>query len=253
MTVARRFPLFLLSAILFVSSNANACEPIYPFMDVVGGPGMLLQSWVVLLVAVAMKSILFAASQKQLGFVHALMLMILANALTTLIGVLAGAMLASGPILFVGIFIVWGICIVPAKRLIAAVKLPWLKRFSPGMLAGAMSLILAASCILFGISAGVQFSGSKVVYWLVKLAAIYPALMMSMVLTAFWEEWVVWKLSSCPVDYSGYVRPVIRANLVVLLCVMAFGAAVALPKRTHAPDFMLRRDSAALHDEASSL
>ena len=55
---------------------------------------------------------------------------------------------------------------------------------------------------------------------------------------AFWEEWVVWKCSSCPVDYAGFVCSVIRANLIVLLCVMAFAAAVALPQRLKSADFM---------------
>jgi hypothetical protein len=45
-------------AVLVLRQSANACEPILPFMKVVGGPAMLTGSWIALIVAVATKSVL---------------------------------------------------------------------------------------------------------------------------------------------------------------------------------------------------
>lgn len=234
---ARRF---LLGAFLLFSLPAHACEPIYPFMEAIGGPGLITKSWFVLGCAVALKAILFAGSQQRISFVRASGLMVLGNLFTTGIGVLAAAMLASGPILFVGVIMVWGFCVVPARRLIIAANHPWLRRLHPVGLGAIMALVLASSCILFGIAAGFQFSGQRTAYWILKLSAIYPALIMSMALTAFWEEWVVWKFSGLAADDLSYVQPVIRANLIVLLAVMAFAAAIAFPKRLKSPDFFAR-------------
>ena len=227
-------------AVFAIGETANACEPILPFIKVVGGPGMLTSSWIVLLVAVTVKAIIFSSSQKKLSFPHAFVLMAAGNVLTTVIGVIVAALIGSGPIMIVGAFIVWPLCFLPAKRAIAAANFPLLKKFSAGGLAALMSFALVVSCFLFGISSLFADSNHLVVYWMWKFTAVYAALTVSIVLTAFWEEWVVWKLSRCPVGFTGYVKPVIRANLVVMLCVMLFAAGVALPQRLKSPNFLVK-------------
>ncbi|MDD5139670.1 MAG: hypothetical protein PHY43_05340 [Verrucomicrobiales bacterium] len=231
----------LFAATIFAfSETANACEPILPFIKVVGGPLALTNSWIILLVAVAIKSIFFSALQKELSFFHALFLMIAGNIFTTFIGIIAAVLIGSGPAFVIGVLIVWPLCLLPAKRFLAVVKRPWLKRFTPGSFAGIMVLALAASCFLFAISTAFVDSNHLVVYWIWKLAAVYIALIVSIILTAFWEEWVIWKLSRCPADYTGFVQPVIRANLVVLFCVMLFAAGVTLPQRLKSPNFLVK-------------
>ena len=229
-----------LASLFCFASTTSACEPILPFMKVVGGPGVLTGSWVILAVAVALKSAIFAVSQKRLSFGRGALLMLVGNVLTTIIGAVAAAMIGSGPIMLIGVFVVWGLCLMPARRLLSAVKNPWLKRFSPAGMAAGMSAALVVSCFLFGISSIFADSAQMTLYWLWKLAAIYPALIVSIVLTAFSEEWTVWRLSSCPTDYTGFVRPVIRANLVVLLGVMLFAATVVIPKRFQPRDFLVK-------------
>ena len=218
---------------------AQACEPILPFIKVVGGPATLLNSGLLLLAAIAIKSILFSLFQKRLSFLHAAFLMLAGNIFTTFIGVLAAAMIGSGPILFLGFFIVWALCVIPARRFLVGIKRPWLKKFSPLGFAGVMASALVASCILFGLSTIFADSKHLLIYWIWKLIAVYLALIASIFLTAFWEEWVIWKLSRCPTDYTGYVKPVLRANLAVLLCVMIFAAAKALPGRLKSPNHLI--------------
>jgi len=237
----RRHKCILAAALWFsFAVSSQACEPIIPFIKVVGGPGLLTRSWIILFLAVALKTLLFAVLQKHLSFIRASLLMFAGNVLTAFVGVLAAAMIGSGPIMLIGIFIVWGLSLIPARRLLTIVKHPCLGKFNAAGLAGSMSLALAASCLLFGISARFADTNQLMVYWVWKIIAVYLALAVSIILTAFWEEWVVWKFSSCPADYSGYVQPVIRANLVVLMCIMLFAAAVTLPKRLKSPNFLVK-------------
>lgn len=231
--------IFLAVAIFAFNETARGCEPILPFIKVVGGPAILVNSWIILLVVVALKAILFSFLQKRLSFTRASLFMFAGNVLTTIIGVIAAALIGSGPIWMIGTLIVWPLCVVPARRVLAVVKHPWLERFSAAGLAGVMALALLASCFLFAISTVFVDSNHLVIYWLWKLAAVYLALIVSILLTAFWEEWVIWKLSRCPVDYTGFVSPVLRANLFVLLCVMLFAAGFTLPQRLKSPNFLI--------------
>jgi hypothetical protein len=232
--------IFFATAIFVFSETARACEPILPFIKVVGGPGIITSSVIILLAAVALKSIVFSLLQKRLSFVRALLLMLAGNVLTTIIGFIAAAMIGNGAMIFFGGFIVWPLCVMPARRILTVVKSPWLKPFSPAGLAAVMSLALVVSCFLFAISAAFIDSNHLIVYWIWKLAAVYIALIVSIVLTSFWEEWVIWKLSRCPADFTGFVQPVIRANLVVLFCVMLFAAGVTLPQRLKSPNFLVK-------------
>jgi len=229
----------LVVVIVAFTETARACEPILPFIKVVGGPGVLASSWIVLVAAVVIKSIIFSALQKKLSFVRASLFMVAGNVLTTFIGVIAAVLIGSGPFFVIGALIVWPLCVMPARRMLTVVNRPWLKRFTPTGLAGAMALALVVSCFFFAVSSFFVDSNQLVVYWICKLGAVYIALIVSILLTSFWEEWVIWKLSQCPTDYTGYVQPVIRANLVVLACVMLFAAGVMLPKRLKSPNFLV--------------
>jgi hypothetical protein len=57
-------------------------------------------------------------------------------------------------------------------------------------------------------------------YWIIKVAAIFLALFASITLTTVWEEWVVWRLSSRP-EGHGFFASVLSTNLYVLVLVMA--------------------------------
>ena len=146
--------------------------------------------------------------------------MIAGNALTTIIGAVAAVMMGSGVLLLLGIGVAWALAVLPARRLITAATRPWLRHFSPGALAGLMALALALSCVLFSVAQMGAFADQLWLYWAVKLTAIYLALVVSIILTAFSEEWVIWRLASYPEQHNAFVKPVIRANLLVLLAVM---------------------------------
>ena len=105
-----------------------------------------------------------------------------------------------------------------------------------------MTCALLASCILFMAGRGALEAHQLVLYWIIKLAAIFLALFASMTLTTAWEEWVIWRLSSRP-DGTGFFASALRANHVLLL-VMLVPAVLILPKRLNSPDFFAQRHNA---------
>jgi uncharacterized membrane protein YhaH (DUF805 family) len=107
------------------------------------------------------------------------------------------------------------------------------------------------SCILFMVGQGVLETHERALYWIIKLVAILIALIASITLTAIWEEWIIWRLSSRP-EGKGFFPAVLRANLYVLLLVMAVPAALILPKRLHSPDFLAHRHNTAVTQTTAS-
>jgi len=226
-------------ALLACSNSASACEPIVPLFRVVGGPGALTRSLTVLLGAVVLKCIAFGLFQKRISILRSALYMFVGNVFTTIIGFVAGAMISSGAAWFIGLPIVWALCFVPAKRVIVAAPNGRFRNTGPGTLAAIMVGALVLSCVLFILAQEASDSQILVLYWIVKLAAIYVALAISIVLTAFWEEWVIWKFSRLPEKDSGWFEPVIKANLLVLVIVTALAAAMMLPQRLKSGNFLV--------------
>src|SRR5689334_8690233 len=95
---------FLLGALILLPVSGWCCEPILPLTQLLGGsnalgPLMWEQSLLWLAAAVAVKSVAFAVFEKRMRWHHALGIMLLANLLSTvpglLLAVLAGSMSAS--------------------------------------------------------------------------------------------------------------------------------------------------------------
>lgn len=157
------------------------------------------------------------------------------------VGLFVAVMIASAPSFwFIGAPLVGVLCWLPSRRLVKAAPLAWLGRMSPGALAAAMTGAMVASCIFFIAGRGALEAHQHAAYWTIKLIAIFLALSSSITLTTVWEEWVIWRLSSRP-DGTGFFAAALRANLYVLLLVMAVPAVLILPKRLKSPDFYAQR------------
>ena len=232
----RARPSFALAGVALLGAPvpALACEPIVPFIKAVGGPGVLTGAFAVLGAVVLLKAAAFARFQKTLSFSTALSWMLAANVLTSIVGVMTAAMIGSGGALLLGVPLVWGLYLLPAKRLIAGAPLTF-SRLTPRALAFGMTAGLVLSYVLFGISSMVQDSASAALYWIVKILAVYVGLTIGIALTAFWEEWIMWCFSRSAENDVSFVQPVIRANLIVLLGVMLISAAVIVPTRLKNP------------------
>jgi hypothetical protein len=238
--------IFIFIAAPLCAAPATACEPIMPFFRAAGGPAALGGSVVGLLLAVAVKCAVFAALQKRLSFARAAAFMLLGNVLTTVIGVIAAALVASTiPVWFFTLPIVWLLCLRPAERIRRAALTSWLGRRSASSLAAIMVVAFAVSCFMFVVAQGAIYTDHLAVYWSIKLAAIYVALLVSIALTAFWEEWVVWRLAGGDVLDRAFVVPAIRSNLVVFFGVALYAAVLIFPSRIKAHDFLVHRHAPA--------
>jgi len=242
---SRRFQILGLMLMILAAKPAQACEPVVPFIQVMVPALALSGSILVLVAAVVLKSALFAFFERRLPRLRAAWRMLLGNVLTSFVGLLVAAMIATPVSALFGAPLVIFLCWLPARRLVKAAPLTWLARRSPAALAGGMTGALMFSCILFAVGQGVLETHHLALYWIIKLAAILVALLASITLTTVWEEWVIWRLSSRP-DGTGFFATVLRANLYVLLLVMAVPAVLILPKRLHSPDFLVHRHNAAV-------
>ncbi len=242
----RGYRFLLLAVPLIVARPALACEPVVPFMQVMVPALALSGSILVLALAVLVKSALFAVFERRLPRLRAAWRMFLGNVLTSFVGLLVGVMIASGAgAWLIGVPLVCLLCWLPSRRLVKVAPLAWLARTSPAALAGIMTTALLASCILFMVGQVAIEIHQLIVYWVIKLVAIFLALLASVTLTTVWEEWVIWRLSSRP-EGAGFFGPVLRTNLYVLILVMAVPAALILPKRLKSPDFLAKRPSTAV-------
>lgn len=240
----KRYSIILLTTLLF-GSKAYACEPVLPFVQAVE-PTIALSSCVlVLIIAVVFKSALFSVFERRLSLIRAAWRMFLGNILTSFVGVLVAVMIGNGAAWFVGVPVVFALCWSPARRLVKVSPKIWLTRVSPLALAGVMTGALLVSCMLF--AAGQEAIQARHLqrYWLIKLAAIFLALLASVTLTTIWEEWAIWRLSSRP-ENTNYFPTVLRANLYVLLFVMAVPAILILPKRLKSSDFLAKRSESGI-------
>ena len=231
---------------LIVVSPAFTCEPVVHVLQVMVPALALSGSIVVLVLAVVVKSALFAIFERRLPPLRAAWRMFLGNVLTSLVGVLVAALIASGAgTWLIGIPLVCLLGWLPSRRLVKVAPLAWLARISPIGLGAIMTGALLTSCVLFiGGQENIR-THQLLAYWITKLAAIFLALLASVTLTTVWEEWVIWRLSSRP-EGAGFFRPVLRANLYVRVLVMAIPAVLILPKRPKSPDFLAKRPNPAI-------
>ena len=237
---------------VLVAKPILACEPVVPFMQVMVPTLALSGSILVLVAAVVLKSVLFAFFERRLPRLRAAWRMLLGNVLTSFVGLLVAVMIASSPaVWFFGAPVVILLCWLPARRLVKAAPLTWLAQRSPAALAVGMTSTMLMSCILFMVGQGALETHEHMLYWIIKLIAILLALLASITLTAIWEEWIIWRLSSRP-EGKGFFPTVLRANLYVLLLVMAVPAVLILPKRLRSPDFLAQRHSAAVAQASAS-
>lgn len=248
--MTRGYRLLLVVVSLLVAGPAYACEPVVPFMQAMVPALALSGSVLVLSLAVVVKSLLFAIFERRLPRAHAAWRMFLGNVLTSFIGILVAAMIASSVgIWLVGVPLVCFMCWLPSRRLVKTAPLAWITRISPFFLAGILTTALLASCILFGLGQGAISTHQLALYWTMKLVAIFLALSASVTLTTVWEEWAIWRLSSRP-EGTEFFASVLRTNLYVLLLVMAIPAVLILPKRLKSPNFLAHRHNRVVSQTA---
>jgi len=212
-----------------------ACEPILPLT-------MLFMPWtaaamrvggIALLIVVLVKCGVFAALQRgAMDPAMAVVSMFIANIVSTLAGVFAALMFIAPMTGFIGILVTIAVSVLPCRRL--------RDQFPKARVSVVMITVVflwIGSIALFAFSQKMIFENRLVAYWIIKYASIVCGLLISMGLTTFWEEYVIWKMSGH--EDLAFVTPVFRTNAVALFLIMLVAAIAVLPERLRSPDFLI--------------
>jgi hypothetical protein len=221
---------------------AVACEPLPPLLVLFAVPSLMTGAvtgfvgfLASLIIGIGIKCAAFAYFEPSLPPRKAMWFMGLANLVTTCVGILATIALAYPPLLLLSP-VLYGLTCYPVQRLTRHMAWRWL---GPQTLSLLGVLLFLASYILFFLArAQTAPGGSLPLYWVLKLAYLYPALLVSLGLTTLWEEWLVSRWALGPEAQTLFYASVLRANLVMLVLLVGLAAIAAVPKRLAAPDFL---------------
>ncbi len=232
------FPLVIV--LLGFARPALGCTPVVPVMHVFTGSILSKESLSVLLGAVAIKTVIFVLYEKAIAWYKAVLFMIIANCFSTVVGFSLSLSFAP-PFLAIIIPFLLFICWIPSKRLIALNPGGHFSGWNHyGLAVGVMILVFAS----WGLFASAQDAiGSRTplhTYWVLKFLYVYSAIIISFALTTLWEEWVVSGLSRITSGKASFLKSVAFANLITLLVVMLYAAAMMLPIRLKSGNFLVQ-------------
>jgi hypothetical protein len=241
MRMAFRISLFAL-LVMLTPASLMACEPMVALALIFLGPLHLLKISAVLVISIVLaKSLLFAYYERSLSWHKAIVYMCLANLFSTLMGIVAS--LPFGAPSLISIAVVVAVSILPAKRLKQLYPTLFIAKWSPISIALLVAFALYVTMLLFMASQGAVTIRAYGLFWVLKLGYVYVALLISLFLTVFWEEWVIAALAQRPTVSATLMKSVFHANLIALLLIMAIAAAIILPMRLNSPDFLVQRSS----------
>lgn len=235
----KHFPTIPLAATAFLLTGAGlqACEPMVPMMRALAGPNWMIPSLGGLVGVVMFKCAAYAMYEKSLPRGQAFGMLFVANLFTTIIGFFVAAVIAS-PSMLLGLPLIFVVSLRPAKRLCSLTEPAFMRRIPSTSFAGLVTAALFVSFVLFGM-ANQMADHPGWSYWVVKVAAVYSALLISIALTTFWEEYIVGSLAGVEDGKPRYFPAVLRANLLTFLVAAGIGAAMMLPKRFASSDFLV--------------
>jgi hypothetical protein len=230
--------IFAFLTILSFSYPIFACEPIIPMMMLFGGSGLLTRSLWGLALGISIKCVAFAFFERSLPKRQAMLLMLKGNVLTTFVGLLLALCFAIQILSLFSLFVFFALAYLPADRL-ERMDIRGLPKIGRNSIAALVVLLLLLSFLFFSSAMTVlSSSNSGLLYWLLKLAYIYPALLISIAITSLWEEWVIFKGVKEESRQLHYYPAVLRANFITLLVLMTIAAVKTLPTRLQSPDFL---------------
>ena len=166
--------------------------------------------------------------------------MVLANAASTLPGLLLGAVFASPPVLLLALPLVYAFTYGLAKRAsdeLAGMTNGRVQR--PSRLAAWMTIVSLVALVPTGLLNSPGEWSSTAAYFTTKALALFFLLLPSIILTILWESLVVLPLSPKGSDRQAVFRAVVRANLATFATLFFVGAALAIPIRLRRGDWMM--------------
>lgn len=228
-------------ALALFPANAWACMPLVPLVQLYVGPAVVYAGIFGLIGGLLAKSAMFALFVRPLPFGRAFLAMLLANVVTTVLGVVL-AQGAAIPAFIMGmIFIVLPVAFFPsvrAAKLLESSRFRRLQKIGPYKLTLAFTALYFLTFGIFVISADMEPPS----YWPVKGLYVATALLVSAGLTVIWEEMIVWKLFGrrfAKPETSSFYPQVLAATVLILLLFMGIGAIWAIPERLASPNHLI--------------
>lgn len=232
-----RTKLLLIGTATLACSELLACEPMVPLAKALLGPNFFRASIGWLLIAVTVKCASFIFFERRLPWRQAAGYLLVGNVLSTLIGVVISLPTAAVSLLF--LVPIYFVTLKPARRLAEYFRWQESGWRRPEALAGLAVGGVTVTMFLFTTAQVALSADNYLVYWLTKFGMLTIALLISILLTALWEEWVVATLARARHPERSYLPAVMRANYVTFGVVLLVAAIEMLPKRLHSRGFIV--------------
>jgi len=235
----------ILLATMLGTSTGRCCEPVLPLLQLltgssVLGPGILTQSLFWLFVAIALKSGAFVWFEKRLSWRQAAGLMLIANVVSTIPGILLAVFSASGtgfgilialPVVF---FLGW----IVQRRMSRLPKAPFWARATGGGAMFAFAGFSVASMVLYYTAQGMLETNNYRAYWAFKFTFVTLVAGTGIVISAVLEECVIAGFTRKSPRQASFYASVFRANYVTLGAILLVAAVKILPQRLQSPHFI---------------
>jgi hypothetical protein len=228
----------LLCFLLFlIPTYVQANEPIVPLMILFAGPGLLgvVFGGIGFFVVVGIKiGIFFWKSDFQSP--HIIWYVLVANIVSTFVGMIVAAMFTSSFALLPGAVILYFVFLLPGRRM---KQFKPFERFSAWSIALWLLLLTGLTVIVFGVMGG--YYASPHIYWPLKILMAILGISISLVISVLYEEAVIAELYKRQFKRTrSFMQPVLWGNIIALTVFALIGAGVALPQRLRSPDFLIK-------------
>jgi hypothetical protein len=220
---------------------ASACEPIIPLTKLMSGASLagplliFLHSLVWLCIAVLIKTGAFVMLERRLPPNQAMSLMLAANVLSTIPGLLTAVF--AGVLSILALPLVFALGKLAEKRLSALSPPGTTNRFAGHGLAFIFTAAFVVSVVMFYMAGRALDGGNFAVYWILKFLFATVAVSVGMAISTVLEECAIATLAHK--GQLSFYTSVLRANYITLAVVLGAAAAHMLSLRFGAPHFIV--------------
>lgn len=232
---------FSLCLLLTSVKVASACQPVYPFLAAIGLPVFTIRYFsyglAIIMALAVMKGILIAKFQP-INPVISVLLALLANVVSTIVGIAFCFFGAAPSALFFLLPISFVLALPVGALMVRYEEFVCIHNDSTIGTACALTLLGFISMVLFSIS-GIFVSDNLTVYWIIKIVATTSAIFVSILLTTAYEVVVITSVYDViQGEQLSFFSSVLKANVLSILALSVVLASIVLPLRFQSPDWL---------------
>jgi hypothetical protein len=200
-----------------------------------------------LCIAVLIKTVSFALLERRLSITRAIALMLAANVLSTIPGLLTAVF--AGALSLFTLPVVFLLGKLAERRISLLADESTRKPFTGKGLALAFTAAFFVSVVMFSLAGIALDDRNFATYWVFKILFATVAVCVGMGISTVLEEGAIARMVRRTHPQTSFYPSVVRANYITLGTVLLVAAVQILPKRLHSPNFIV----SWLHNLASSL